>query len=229
MGLASIDNFLVILEFQSSHSARSGTCKSLLHSQILCPFQSSHSARSGTCSFQHFAAIDSISILPLREEWDVSQYTKPSPASHFNPPTPRGVGLWQTLRNTIRQNFNPPTPRGVGLHNCVKIVQILAFQSSHSARSGTQHSMALYRPLLISILPLREEWDRVKISTIPGYIISILPLREEWDFAKAERCWELYISILPLREEWDPIYSLMVWLLFYFNPPTPRGVGHDPA
>ena len=78
-----------------------------------------------------------ISILPLREEWDSSSVSGMREIEHFNPPTPRGVGLKE--------------------------------------RSRTRHI------LYISILPLREEWDRQPLLCRAHIKISILPLREEWD------------------------------------------------
>ena len=55
------------------------------------------------------------------------------------------------------------------------------FQSSHSARSGTGIEPSGYKVTLISILPLREEWDQSHRRYGCRSWISILPLREEWD------------------------------------------------
>ena len=101
----------------------------------------------------------------------------------------------------------------------------------------------------ISIHPLRGEWDlrccyRFKIKAI-----SIHPLRGEWDPWQSRKAllslpfqsthsvgsgttcdWSDYglqeISIHPLRGEWDATKRRMMRRIFYFNPPTPWGVGH---
>ena len=55
--------------------------------------------------------------------------------------------------------------------------------------------------------------------------ISIHPPREGWDPAHHVGVLHIEISIHPPREGWDEIAEIASFVLFYFNPPTPRGVG----
>ena len=82
-------------------------------------FQSTHPARGGTSLFYSFFAKFLISIHPPREGWDHCAVADDRVIADFNPPTPRGVGLYAPghFRNTW--NFNPPTPRGVGRYTII--------------------------------------------------------------------------------------------------------------
>ena len=78
---------------------------------------------------------------------------------NFNPPTPWGVGHTPLTFSAISSDFNPPTPWGVGRIINPLPRQQKKFQSTHSVGSGTQalpHGFAL---AVISIHPLRGEWD----------------------------------------------------------------------
>ena len=86
------------------------------------------------------------------------------------------------------------------------------------------------RCFLISILPLRGEWDcqRWRVHLL-DFEISILPLRGEWDDQQRQHPCSIVISILPLRGEWDSRRYWSIACLYHFNPPTPWGVGRpDP-
>ena len=154
-----------------------------INSACSAEFQSSHSARSGTYPALRQGRPTVISILPLREEWDHVQVVRYAGDPDFNPPTPRGVGLphHQPLRrahpisilplreewdgnvismDTLLDDFNPPTPRGVGPLTAAVQTSNILFQSSHSARSGTLRGLPSPKCSTISILPLREEWDQ---------------------------------------------------------------------
>ena len=122
--------------FQSSHSARSGTHK-LIKRSTLSIFQSSHSARSGTSAAACSRSMQRISILPLREEWDVCYIISAQIIKNFNPPTPRGVGLCY--------------PKRAESPYSISILPLREEWDSTSENAKQARN--------ISILPLREEWD----------------------------------------------------------------------
>ena len=122
-------------------------------------FQSTHSVGSGTKATAHFCDTETISIHPLRGEWDHAAANGDARATHFNPPTPWGVGHCRQVYTALVSHFNPPTPWGVGLNLCLDRHKILTFQSTHSVGSGTAAGMIFRRCGKISIHPLRGEWD----------------------------------------------------------------------
>ena len=196
------------IQFQSTHSVGSGTraCYSskrdghfnpptpwgvglpeAIQTRRLRAFQSTHSVGSGTQCINDSRAESEISIHPLRGEWDSS-------------------GLFSTA---ITFNFNPPTPWGVGRRSKRMFVSVKVFQSTHSVGSGTV-SFVGYTPIsLISIHPLRGEWDVYFSNASLRILISIHPLRGEWDASVIPVRFEINISIHPLRGEWD-----LLWLIF---------------
>ena len=56
---------------------------------------------------------------------------------------------------------------------------------------------------VISIHPLRREWDHKFPKKAKKKGISIHPLRREWDEKVRKRTCRIKISIHPLRREWD--------------------------
>ena len=126
-------------------------------------------------------------------------------------------------------NFNPPTPRGVGRTFVSIWLSTMIFQSTHPARGGTKTprrrpcNLRYFNPPTprgVGHLPTDNE--RM------GQGISIHPPREGWDlhvWRKTVTTTE--ISIHPPREGWDAALFPYVQPFVDFNPPTPRGVGHQ--
>ena len=104
----------------------------------------------------------------------------------------------------------------------------------------------------ISIHPPREGWDRVRGTEAVDHVnfnpptprgvgraasrnweatlrISIHPPREGWDPDDHRLPDRRTISIHPPREGWDVYAETYNRKQHYFNPPTPRGVGHQSA
>ena len=150
-------HFLNLLSFQSTHSVGSGTLIVLQIVLEIVLFQSTHSVGSGT----------------------TKSYLQTMTKSHFNPPTPWGVGQSGLLSTAITFNFNPPTPWGVGLD----FVHV---------------NLAC---ICISIHPLRGEWDAPPLCLLRLRFISIHPLRGTSSNIPMRAV--LVISIHPLRGEWD--------------------------
>ena len=89
--------------------------------------------------------------------------------------------------SAISSDFNPPTPWGVGPVPTGSIPSNISFQSTHSVGSGTRANTKSCKRRIISIHPLRGEWDpRVTGFAIPP-AISIHPLRGEWDSKTAQK------------------------------------------
>ena len=107
----------------------------------------------------HFCDTETISIHPLRGEWDPKKVVIVIPLKNFNPPTPWGVGLPITFGCEKTIDFNPPTPWGVGLAPKQFHVAAFEFQSTHSVGSGTNQPFDDLFDQVISIHPLRGEWD----------------------------------------------------------------------
>ena len=122
-------------------------------------FQSTHPVGGGTRSGVINDVTNAISIHPPRGGWDRVLSWSYASLSHFNPPTPWGVGL---LRESNGQ-------------------ELLAFQSTHPVGGGTvypQHQLPLD---LISIHPPRGGWDQSLRRNIAVRHISIHPPRGGWD------------------------------------------------
>ena len=133
----SYKNFVPVQEFQSTHSLRSATSRSLqcvtpcnvsIHALLAeCDyavqavprnplgFQSTHSLRSATISFNPGEKVGEVSIHALLAECDKISHS---------------------LKNSFR-GFNPRTPCGVRLEEAKLFLNILKFQSTHSLRSAT--------------------------------------------------------------------------------------------
>ena len=77
------------------------------------------------------------------------------------------------------------------------------FQSTHSVGSGTESCAMSGLYTLISIHPLRGEWDKITDKDVHRIEISIHPLRGEWDPRRIKMANTFTISIHPLRGEWD--------------------------
>ena len=100
------------------------------------------------------------------------------------------------------------------------------FQSTHSVGSGTGCPALNVSISIISIHPLRGEWDLPTVASGVAMPISIHPLRGEWDLSIRRYLFVFRISIHPLREEWDRLSIVSTRAHLNFNPPTPWGVGH---
>ena len=151
-------------------------------------FQSTHSVGSGTKVLGISKSTASISIHPLRGEWDKKAIEADGTELISIHPL---RGEWDAPINVISSpyftNFNPPTPWGVGrvLDSVQK--RLNRFQSTHSVGSGTVY---------VYILPYKDKFQSTHsvgsgtltcLSTYEIKPISIHPLRGEWDF-----------SVLPL-------------------------------
>ena len=169
-----------------------------------------------------------ISIHPLRGEWDCVRGLFPCRFVNFNPPTPWGVGHTRWLFALSGTNFNPPTPWGVGP---------LASRASKT-------------DWIISIHPLRGEWDTRFYTAIDQYDdfnpptpwgVGLRPVTRHGrlptfqsthsvgsgTFGRPRRPKARNISIHPLRGEWDQVRFTARIRQRHFNPPTPWGVGQD--
>ena len=117
-------------------------------------FQSTHPVRGGTRGEPNQRCYHDISIHPPRAGWDPGKVLLLRLLSHFNPPTPCGVGrLDANLPYEAFNNFNPPTPCGVGQqkftkHDCKLLhmqqntsdtEMILPKISYHAILSGSFH------------------------------------------------------------------------------------------
>ena len=166
-------------------------------------FQSTHPARGGTFDNYITEWRNVISIHPPREGWDPTILQASLADSHFNPPTPRGVGL-----------------------NAKWIWGYMSrFQSTHPARGGAVFPTPTQYIAQISIHPPREGWDATARQGQPRSRISIHPPREGWD--------QLLVQPVQDEPNFNPPTPRGVGLPFRalspiprdFNPPTPRGVG----
>ncbi len=147
------------LPFQSTHSVGSGTTCAKRPSPI-CVFQSTHSVGSGTAGdgipgfrFLYFNpptpwgvgryAIKSsdipktISIHPLRGEWDTFNSHFPGASIISIHPLRGEWDFWLRKNDWENRYFNPPTPWGVGPGNPDELTKTSLFQSTHSVGSGT--------------------------------------------------------------------------------------------
>ena len=168
--------------------------------------------------------------------------------THFNPPTPRGVGHQRRQTPQAPAHFNPPTPRGVGLALRNSKPRRILFQSTHPAWGGTQPGGGHQHPRAISIHPPRVGWDgkarqssiapnnfnpptprgvgrRTSQAASPRNDFNPPTPRGVGPSTTAPLMPLTCISIHPPRVGWDPPVSLTPSSLANFNPPTPRGVG----
>ena len=170
-------------------------------------FQSTHPVRGGTTADKRSVKITLISIHPPRAGWDFLSVIHAARPINFNPPTPCGVGRWNST----------------GATGC------RTFQSTHPVRGGTDGYLDMCRDACISIHPPRAGWDplsaviptpiKVFQSTHPvrGGTPTELGILEDAD-----------ISIHPPRAGWDAQDFKPPNFLTNFNPPTPCGVGLKP-
>ena len=79
-----------------------------------------------------------ISIHPPRAGWDAERESCVGRISHFNPPTPSGVGLGDSMRLMQNAHISIHPPRA-GWDASVSILKgvLAAFQSTHPERGGT--------------------------------------------------------------------------------------------
>ena len=95
--------------FQSTHPVWGGTPPAVRRS-ALPEFQSTHPVWGGTVLDDCRLVQNHISIHPPRVGWDMSQEYASCPNSHFNPPTPCGVGLFRALRERPEELFQSTHP-----------------------------------------------------------------------------------------------------------------------
>ena len=128
-----------------------------------------------------------------------------SPAGgwYFNPPTPCGVGPFQACPVTGRTDFNPPTPCGVGLITNGYAYLSELFQSTHPVWGGTGSFLSGRATSPISIHPPRVGWDSP--DGVQTHSCS--------NFNPPTPC-----GVGPQRSTKSSAEC-------YFNPPTPCGVG----
>ena len=150
----------------------------------------------------------------------------------FNPPTPRGVGLWPgECTHLFITYFNPPTPRGVGHENLIVVRQLPIIISIHPPRVGWDKRMLSSMPSLYDFNPPTPRGvGRSRHISAPSthYFNPPTPRgvgrRIPWRFRNNRN-----ISIHPPHAGWDRVRRLSGRRAGYFNPPTPRGVGHRPS
>ena len=100
-------------------------------------------------------------------------------------------------------HLKTPTPGGVGHHWASWRELMGEFQSTHPVWGGTVHGCIHVWIAVISIHPPRVGWDLKALGALRG----------------------TNISIHPPRVGWDQGFCLLLSRFFYFNPPTPCGVG----
>ena len=171
-----------------------------------------------------------ISIHPLRGEWDLTVFVVSVYGYDFNPPTPWGVGLFGAFIVLRSKPFQSTHSVGSGTFEFRRdSTKLYPFQSTHSVGSGTSKNGSPQPLTSISIHPLRGEWDHCAAARAKVRWISIHPLRGEWDIDTLDAFEYSFISIHPLRGEWDKASFSDTLTLSDFNPPTPWGVGRQPA
>ena len=143
--------------------------------------------------------------LPTSREMDRAPGRVSRARSHFNPPTPRGVGRRLALvhLDKLPISIHPPREgwdvRHARLHSSPQI-----FQSTHPARGGTASFRTIIRRMRYFNPPTpRGVGPSSSTLWVMLFLISIHPPREGWDRRSA-----------PSRQYRRD-----------FNPPTPRGVG----
>ena len=148
--------------------------------------------------------------------------------SNFNPPTPCGVGrlcgLWGRGQN---QDFNPPTPCGVGPTITSDGIHAVIFQSTHPVWGGTwDYLQSHYNALDFNPPTPCGVGPELNGATWGYFGISIHPPRVGWDqLICTPGPLPNRISIHPPRVGWDLCGSGAAATKWYFNPPTPCGVG----
>ena len=192
-------------------------------------FQSTHPARGGTRLKCFADGQRQISIHPPREGWDRTRCLCASARTAFQSTHPARGGTRQTRWACSRN---------------------LEFQSTHPARGGTQRARLDVCPaLVISIHPPREGWDiRGALNSTIGQHFNPPTPRGVGPHARHVDFRRVSISIHPPREGWDTARAMggasstrfqsthparggtgghtkQASPTYYFNPPTPRGVG----
>ena len=100
-------------------------------------FQSTHPVRGGTILESLETKNRYISIHPPRAGWDRSELVRVRAYSHFNPPTPCGVGLLYTQMWIMRVAFQSTHPVRGGTWIRYLLWDTNRFQSTHPVRGGT--------------------------------------------------------------------------------------------
>ena len=100
-------------------------------------FQSTHPVGGGTSGSSLQGRVGVISIHPPRGGWDSTPRHGAANGTHFNPPTPWGVGRHGLPLREQRYYFNPPTPWGVGPIVSGSAGAGAVFQSTHPVGGGT--------------------------------------------------------------------------------------------
>ena len=130
--------------------------------------------------------------------------------SHFNPPTPCGVGPKVFADQWYKSDFNPPTPCGVGPGGMRGLARIGSFQSTHPVWGGTNHLSDMLPSTKISIHPPRVGWDSDWRHAGRTDRISIHPPRVGWDDRGEGQQDCRAISIHPPRVGWDARKNLYI-------------------
>ena len=213
--------------FQSTHPVRGGT-EIAVHPLRTAEFQSTHPVRGGTTG------------LPV-SCWRFSRFQSTHPVRggtlhhsivlfsgyYFNPPTPCGVGRQSICSYGVRHHFNPPTPCGVGLG--VQIISSLLsdFNPPTPCGVGPAYSLMLHLSAGISIHPPRAGWDgsgRSGLSHCTTFQ-STHPVRGgTLVFSASLEHNTQFQSTHPVRGGTAGRFR-NVPHKYYFNPPTPCGVG----
>ena len=168
--------------FLSTPSARRATELRQEYLDIL-EFLSTPSARRATGISCRLVHPFPISIHALREEGDPSQCRLQKLFCDFYPRPPRG-GRRKVRRaqRHFRRNFYPRPPRGGRLSNMAKILRMLLFLSTPSARRATPEFRIMSKGIgeFLSTPSARRATKRLPGGKLP-MDISINALREEGD------------------------------------------------
>ena len=135
-----------LCRFQSTHPARGATMavKDCLQSPVL----SIHAPREGCdgCPPSQDTSPQSISIHAPREGCDIRPAGSSSPASNFNPRTPRGVRLTVMTATPVIPKISIHAPRegcDAGRYRSILISRI----SIHAPREGCDGTVDVARPV----------------------------------------------------------------------------------
>ena len=233
-------------------------------------FQSTHPVGGGTAAGEAIGQVVGISIHPPRGGWDTAsgEHERIRGIS-IHPPR----GGWDNIGFQSvgkRTHFNPPTPWGVGRKRYSFRKKVFGFQSTHPVGGGTAVGDKCQPVDQISIHPPRGGWDTGErtqgsanpyfnpptpwgvghsgvILSLGQYVfqsthpvgggtrleegfyqtgrISIHPPRGGWDIGETGSEITIQISIHPPRGGVGRPLTSLSTAFAYFNPPTPWGVG----
>ena len=170
--------------------------------------------------------IFNISIHPPRAGWDIITFLPSFASPNFNPPTPCGVGLFQSVHSKILGKFQSTHPVRGGTNHRGQIKRSGLFQSTHPVRGGTPSASLVTAARSISIHPPRAGWDegRAQSALLSRYFNPPTPCGVGPGEGLAPPLAISFQSTHPVRGG-TPRAGWRSYPVGYFNPPTPCGVG----